>query len=203
MGQLKDIIEDLNPATAGAGPMLQRDYWAVIRGCTCGPAEVSELVRTRFKDFPPQELVVFTREGDQAGPLQVGDRLGVKITGAPDTAVCVIHADDFSLTLGTVAGHPEAGRITFGAYPNSRGDVIFHIRSRARASSPLHLTGFVAAGEPMQTNTWTDFVDRLAHTVGEGVIGPIHADTREVEPERADEAMDAPTFIARAEGHDG
>jgi hypothetical protein len=50
----------------------------------------------------------------------------------------------------------------------------------------------------MQSTTWTDFLDRLAHTVGSGVIGAIHEDTRTVPP--ADEQRDAlfaPTFAAR------
>ena len=191
------LAEKPKPASEGSGPLLQRDYWGVIRESRHPASEVAALVRGRFLDFPPEALVVFTRPGGAEGPLAPGDALGVEIKGAPDTAVRVIHADDHTLTLGTVEGHPEAGRITFGAYPNRRGDVVFHIRSRARSSSRLHLTGFLAAGEPMQTNTWTDFIDRLAHTVGEGVVGAIYAETREVEEEEADRAMDAPTFTAR------
>ena len=193
------LAEALTPASEGAGPLLQRDYWAVIANSRCSAAEVAALVRARFLDFPPEALVVFSREGDAQGPLAVGDRLGVNIKGAPDTAVRVVHADDHSLTLGTVAGHPEAGRITFGAYPNARGDVVFHIRSRARSASPFHLGGFLAAGEAMQTNTWTDFIDRLAHTVGDGVVGAILAETEEVEEDDGDRACEAPTFIAREE----
>lgn len=197
MGRLEALADVLTPASLGAGPLLQRDYWAVIRESTCSPSEIVQIVRERFHAFPPQELVVFTYPEGHEGLLEVGDTIDVHITGAPDTAVCVVHVDACSLTLGTVKGHPEAGRITFGAYPNRRGDVIFHIRSRARSSSVFHLTGFLAAGEPMQTNTWTDFIDRLAHTVGSGIIGAIHADTQKVDVEEADHALDAPTFIAR------
>jgi hypothetical protein len=196
MGHIREIAEELAPASEGAGPLLQRDYWGVVRESRLSATEVAALVRERFLDFPPEELVVFTREEGE-GPLEEGHRLGVEIKGAPRTAVRVVHADDHSVTLGTVKGHPEAGRITFGAYPNGRGDVVFHIRSRARSGSWLHRTGFLAAGEPMQTNTWTDFVDRLAHTAGEGVVGAIHADTQEVEEGEADRTCDAPTFIAR------
>jgi hypothetical protein len=190
------LAEKLTPASEGSGPLLQRDYWGVIRESRSSAPEVAALVRARFPDFPPEALVVFTRPDGADGPLEVGDVLGVKIKGAPDTAVRVVHADDNSVTLATVRGHPEAGRITFGAYPNRRGDVVFHIRSRARSASPFHLTGFLAAGEPMQTNTWTDFVDRLAHTVGDGVVGAIRAETQEVEETEADRVCEAPTFVA-------
>ena len=50
----------------------------------------------------------------------------------------------------------------------------------------------------MQTNTWTDFIDRLAHTVAEGVIGGIYVETCEVEDEEGDRRPEEPTYIARS-----
>ncbi len=193
-----DRASRITLASEGAGPLLQRDYWAVVRACRHPAEGVAALVRERFPDFPPEELVTFRRTDTHGGPLEVGDEMKVTIRMAGTTAVRVVHADAHSVTLATVAGHPEAGRITFGAYPNARGDVVFHIRSRARSSSADRLVGFLAAGEAMQTNTWTDFIDCLAHTVGDGVIGPIHAETQEVD-ERDDDA-ETPTFIARGDG---
>lgn len=195
----EQLLDGLTPASNGAGPLLQRDYWAVIEGCHLSAPEVTQLVRRRFEDFPPEPLVVFRRPGQEDRPLEVGDEMEIEIRMAGKTAVRVVHADDNSLTLATVEGHPEAGRITFGAYPNERGDVVFHIRSRARAGSTTHFAGFLALGEAMQTNTWTDFIDCLAHTIGEGVVGAIRADTQEVDEADADEAMDGPTFVALGE----
>lgn len=203
MGTLKErsqeLWEGLTPASEGTGPLLQRDYWAVVRESRLTCPEVASLLRERFVAFPPEALVVFRRPDGREGPLEVGDELEVEIRMEGRTAVRVVHADANSLTLGTVAGHPEAGRITFGAYPNERGDVVFHIRSRARSSTSTRYAGFLAAGEPMQTNTWTDFIDRLAHMVGEGVIGAIRAETQAVEEGAEDGAMDRPTFIAEGE----
>ena len=193
------LWDGLAPPSNGAGPLLQRDYWAVLRGCDRSAPEVAALVRERFADFPPESLVVFRRPDGQSGPLEVGDEMEVEIRMAGKTAVRVVHADGNSLTLATLEGHPEAGRITFGAYPNARGDVVFHIRSRARSSTSSRLAGFLALGEAMQTNTWTDFIDCLAHTIGEGVFGAIRADKREVDEDETDEAMDGPTFVARGE----
>ncbi|WP_240360249.1 DUF1990 family protein [Pyxidicoccus caerfyrddinensis] len=186
----------------GAGPLLQRDYWAVIKDCQHSPSTLMDWVARRFAEFAPSELCVFkhedaSREGE---PLQLGDELSVKIQGAGTFGVRVIHKDAQSLTLATLPGHPEAGRITFGAYRNEHGDVIFHIRSRARSGSTFHYVGFVTAGEAMQTNTWTEFVLRAAVTAGEGVVGVIHADTTELEeePDGADPEHD-PTFIAKGD----
>lgn len=188
----------------GSGPLLQRDYWAVIRDCRLRPSQVMELVARRFPEFAPEDLCVFTRAGPAAehaeAPLEVDDELEVRIAAAGTFGVRVLHRDAQSLTLGTLAGHPEAGRITFGAYRNAHGDVLFHIRSRARSGSRFHYLGFVTAGEAMQTNTWTEFVTRVALTVGEGAVGMLHAETSELgeEEEQADD-LQGPTFRARGD----
>ena len=79
--------------------------------------------------------------------------------------------------MGTLAGHPEAGRITFGV-PQSAGEVIFHIRSRARSATMAKLVGFLVIGEAMQTNTWTDFINHTAASVGGRIPDAIQADTK-------------------------
>lgn len=190
----------------GKGPLLQRDYWAVIKDCREAPSTLIDWVSRRFPEFAPAELCVFKRmdESREGEPLELGDELSVKIQGAGTFHVRVIHKDAQSLTLATLAGHPEAGRITFGAYRNEHGDVIFHIRSRARSGSQIHYLGFVTAGEAMQTNTWTEFVLRAAVTAGEGVVGVIHADTTELEEEpEGGDPEHGPTFVAKGdEAHD-
>jgi uncharacterized protein (UPF0548 family) len=80
--------------------------------------------------------------------------------------VRVLHADAQSLTLGTLEGRPEAGRITFGADRNPAGDVIFHIRSRARSVSMSKRVGFLAIGDVMQTNP-ERFINNLAAAVAQ------------------------------------
>ena len=191
--------EDVQLASHGRGPLLQRDYWAVICDCRVGPAEVIDVVREKFQHLAPKELVRFRVTTDEERPLSEGDVLEVSIRMAPKTRVRVVKIDAGSLTIATLKGHPEAGKITFGAYRNERGDVIFHIRSRARSQSSMHLAGFLTAGDAMQTNTWAGFIDQLAHSVGDGVIGEIHADKKEVEDEREDEDASAPTFVAKVE----
>lgn len=181
-------------AEDGHGPLLERDYWAVIRAPSGSPEELADLVARRFQAFAPPSLVRFLRPADADGPLEVGDEMQVRIRAAGTHAVRVIHRDARSLTVVTLSGHPEAGRITFGAYRNGRGDVLFHIRSRARAASRMRLLGFLVAGDPMQTNTWTDFINRVATTFGDGVRGRVHAEKRTVEAEPGDAAADRPTF---------
>lgn len=198
--ELRDLWEGRPAAAEGAGPLYHRDYWAVIRRCRLRPSEVVDLVAQRFPEFAPPALVQFRPVNGAKLPLEVGDEMEVDIRAAGTFRVRVVRRDRTSLTLVTLRGHPEVGRITFGAYRNDRRDVIFHIRSRARSSSARMYLGFLAVGEAMQTNTWTDFINRVAVVVGDGVIGYIHAETRRLRhlPPDAD-AIGAPTFIARAD----
>lgn len=198
---LRELWQGRAATGAGAGPLYQRDYWAVIRGCRESPSRVADLVARRFPHFAPPELVRFRRlDGDGDRALEVGDEMDVDIRGAGRFGVRIVHRDAASLTLATLRGHPEAGRITFGAYRNARGDVIFHIRSRARSSTERMYLGYRVLGEAMQTNVWADFINRVAARVGEGVVGYIHAERRRLRelPPDAD-AIAAPTFIARAD----
>jgi hypothetical protein len=187
-------------ADQGVGPLLRRDYWAVIDRCRLSPSALMRHVALHFADFAPEKLVVFDRSLHPGAPLALGDELHVRIRGAGSFGVRMVHQDAQSFTLATLPGHPEAGRITFGAYRNRRGDVIFHIRSVARSGSRLHYLGFRMAGEPMQTNTWTEFVNRAALTFGEGVIGPVHAETLKLRwrPGQED-CPECPTYLARGD----
>jgi len=186
--------EGLSPASEGKGPLLERDYWGVLQRSRLRPSEIMAEVKAHFHSFAPTELAAFT-EIDR--PLRLGDEIDISIAGAGKCRVRVVHCDDLSVTLGTMVGHPEAGRITFGAYRNRDGDVVFHIRSRARSDSLLRLFGFFVAGEAMQTNTWAAFVNRVAAMAG-AHVGGVHARMRQV-PDERDGAIDEPTFIARAD----
>ncbi|HVL66378.1 MAG TPA: DUF1990 family protein [Vicinamibacterales bacterium] len=187
------MADDLLPASAGVGPLLQRDYWAVFDGCRLTPSEVVAHVRAHFCELPPSSIVSFTT----AGGLAIGCDLDIRILPAQQCCVRVIHENAQSFTLGTLRGHPEAGRITFGAYRNPARDVVFHIRSRARSAGVLDRLGFLAIGDAMQTNTWTDFIVNTARAVGARIQGVIHAETQtaEIGPED-DDPLNAPTFLA-------
>lgn len=185
-------------ATRGSGPLLQRDYWAVIDGSRAGPTQIASAVARSFPSFPPPDLVEFRRVGGADAPLEVGDEMTVRIRMAGTFRVRVVHRNRNSITIATLRGHPEAGRITFGAYRNRRGDVIFHIRSRARSGSPFHRAGFLGIGDPMQTYTWTDFVNAVAFQFGRGVVGFVYAETSKIRDE-PDVALDGPTYVAEGD----
>lgn len=183
---------ELLPATHGAGPLLQRDYWALL-STPLSPAALMVHLKANFCVLPPAALVSFAAP-DGVG---LGAVLDIVIAPGQRCGVRVVHEDAQSLTLATLEGHPEAGRITFGAYWNPAGDLVFHIRSRARSGSLLRRLGFLAIGEAMQTNTWADFIRNTAASVDAPIHGVIHAETHHV-PETAedDEPPRRPTFAA-------
>ena len=187
------MTDDLLPATRGTGPLLQRDYWAVLSACPLKPSGVMAYVKAHFCELPPASLVTFAADCDIARDAE----LDIRIMPAQSCRVRVIDEDPQSLTLGTLAGHPEAGRITFGAYRNPAGDVILHIRSRARSSTASNRLGFLAIGEAMQTNTWTDFINTTATAVGARITEAVHSETAEVEERPEDDhPLASPTFRA-------
>ena len=173
---------------------MQRDYWAVIDDCRFSPTKLVEDLRERFCEFPPEDFVAFQRAGKCDQRLEVGDELEIVIRMAVECRVRVVCRDPRSITLATLSGHPEAGRITFGAYRHESGAVVFHIRSRSRSGNAKFSAGFFAIGEAMQTDTWTDFVATVASTYGSGVNGETHAETQRVEPNADDDDICKPTF---------
>lgn len=182
-------------ARTGVGPLLQRDYWAFVDRPEVGAHGVTDVLRARFCEIAPPDLVRFRRLKGE-GTLELGDELEVRIRFAGHYYVRVIHLDANSITLGTLDGHPECGRITFGAYRHASGKLIVHIRSRARSSGLPMRTGFVAVGDPMQVQTWSGFIERLAAVVGRGVLDFVYEETSEHDDEPNE---DCPTFVAEGD----
>jgi hypothetical protein len=189
---------DVLPASKGAGPLLQRDYWAVIAGTSLSPEEIITKVRQSFPDFAPPETAAFDRGGRPANPLEVGDQMDICIAMLGGCKVRVVHTDRLSLTLRTLEGHPEAGRITFGCGRDDQGRIVFRIRSRTRAGGWVKYLGFLLMGKQMQSRTWIRFIGNLAHACGGSVQGSVQVSTIRVADRFADEGgLDAPTFVAR------
>jgi hypothetical protein len=187
---------DVNYAEAGSGPLLQRDYVATFESGSCSPEDLARLVRERFVEFGPRETAAFERPGGGEGPLQVGDEMAIRIGGIMPCRVRVVQADDLCITLRTMNGHPEAGRISFKAGRDEQGRLTFHIRSRARSGGLLHYLGFLVVGRSMQARCWIRFLGRLADACGARIVGPVHVATSRVElsPDDCSKGPDRSTF---------
>ena len=191
-------VEDVIPAHQGSGPLLERDYFAVIDGAKRAPDEVGAMLRDHFEEFAPQETAVFRRSGadGKKTPLEIGDEMEIRIALLGLCKVRVVHLTTCSLTLRTLKGHPEAGRITFGAGRDGQGHLTFRILSRTRASGLLNYLGFLIMGKQLQARCWIRFIDRVVTATGGRVSGRIRVRTQKVAEGPADRGEeDTPTFI--------
>jgi hypothetical protein len=180
----------------GRGPLLQRDYVVVVAQSPCRPEQVVERIRADFPRFSPPELARFTRPPGATWPLRRGDTMHVHIRAVGDCGVQVTHLEPCSLTLRTLKGHPEAGRITFGACEEGSGHLVCRIRSRARQRNRRLLTGYLLGGIHGQTVVWVAFLERLAEECGGRVLGRVITSTDEVQELPEDEgARETPTFV--------
>lgn len=177
--------QDIALAKNGFGPLLERDYFAVIQDVDSSPEDLAQKVRCHFEEFSPKETAVFRREGEGAS-LNVGDELDITLAMLGHCRVRVVCLDDRSLTLRTLKGHPESGRITFGAGRDDQGRPTFRIRSRTRASRWQHYFGFLMLGKQMQSRCWINFIGNLAEKCGGTVLDAVHVRTYKVQEDEAD-----------------
>lgn len=184
-------------AADGTGPLLQRDYWAVVEHSACAPEQAMRKVLEKFPEFAPSELADFACAGPLEQPLREGDemQLNIKLSGL--CQVRIVQVDERSLTMRTLEGHPEAGRITFVAYYDEQGQLILRIRSRARASTSLKAIGYNLFGKAMQTQVWIVFIERLAAACGGTIRDGVQTNAQEIDGNITDTGeLDTPTFVA-------
>ena len=185
----------IQAASQGHGPLWQRDYYAQTATCASTPEALISMIRADFPAFSPAELAAFSNE--KSTPLAVGDEMKVFIQGYGECGVRVVHINARSLTLRTLQGHFEAGRITFGAYYQN-GKLCFRIRSRARSTDRLRHVGYQLIGKKLQKQTWRIFIERVVEKSGCEMIGRVQTRTRTARSTLADLGeLDVPTFIAR------
>lgn len=191
---------EIQYATGGHGPLLQRDYWAVLDGASCDPEGILRQVSATFERHAPAVTAQFHRADAAEGPLNVGEELAIQIALIGKCRVRVVHHTARSLTLRTLQGHPEAGRITFGAYRDEGGRLVFQIRSRTRAATRLNYLGYWLMGKQLQARCWINFIASVAERCGGTIVGRIHVRTNPIEEEPGDgPGDDSPTLSC----HDG
>jgi hypothetical protein len=192
--------EELRPvqlAPEGPGPLLQRDFVAVIEGSHLTPEQAALKLRREIPLYMPEALAKFTRSGSEGDALEVGDTMHVRLKGAGAAAVLVTHVDARSLTVRTMEGHLEAGRNTFGFYNDEAGRLVCRVRSRARVRDLPRLLGYWLGGKANQTVIWTYFLNQVAEACGGKIVGGVREGTEEVEDSPLDAGeVEGPTFDA-------
>lgn len=192
--------EPVQLAIHGAGPLWQRDYWAVIEETDYAPEEVLKLLLTQFPTFSPDAAAKFIRRGDSSQPLQLGEEMDIELKGYGPCAVRVVRIEPRSLTLRTISGHLEAGRITFGAYHDEQSRLVFRIRSRSTINGPIRYLGYRLIGMQIQERIWVTFVERVAQAVGGRIVDQVHVETKKSRVTASDRGeAQTPTFLAEDE----
>ncbi len=182
-------------ANEGVGPLMQRDYVAIIEEPLLTPEQAMQNLLENFVSLSPAHLARFNRPSMASGCLQLDEGLEVAIIGNPLTAVRVCAIEERRLTLRTLRGHIEAGRITFGADCDPAGRLVLRIRSRARIHDPFRLVGYLLLGKHVQYRIWAIFLERWAAAAGGRRIGPILEETDCVQESLADLGRrEAPTL---------
>src|SRR5579884_2932781 len=69
------LTSGLLAARAGKGPLVQRDYWAVIARCRESPSRVVDAIASHFPEFAGSDMVAFRRPDAADRPLVPRDEL--------------------------------------------------------------------------------------------------------------------------------
>jgi hypothetical protein len=176
------------PANTGAGPRLERRYYLDVARAHLSPTQLMARVQADLPHYSPKLLADFKKEeGDQSGPLRVGDEFSIKILGPWNGSVRVTDVGPTSFEFITLEGHPEAGRIRFEVHhlDERPGELRFEIRSSARSRDGLVAFAYdtIGGGLLMQEATWVEFCQRVAATSGGQALGPVVVETVRHTPE--------------------
>lgn len=172
-GKTREELRPVQLATHGTGPLFQRDYVVVAEGARCTPEEAMMKLREDFPRFSPDLLAPFWGQDTTHPPLTVGDTMHVHIHGAGHAAVVVTRIEARALTLRTLEGHFEAGRISFGAASDEAGRLVLRIRSRHRIHNLIRYLAYEVMGKHFQSQIWATFLKRWAEACGGQVLGNV------------------------------
>jgi hypothetical protein len=174
----RDEIQD---ATAGAGPLFHRVYRARIRGTAVEPARLIAAMTADLDRVAPTEFASFNKVLGDERTMVVGDEYVVRMPGPWDGPVRVVERTPTSFRFATLDGHLEAGQIEFSARRAELLEVT--IESWARAGDRLSnlLYDHLRMSKEIQLHMWTSVLERVARLAGGRLTGGIEIRTRRVD----------------------
>ena len=177
-GALRD---ELQLPADGAGPLFHRVYRARIRGAGVGPEELVARILADLDRVAPSEFASFSKVLGPEGTAAVGDEYVVRMPGPWDGPVRVVERTPTSFRFATLAGHLEAGQISFSA---RAGELLeFTIESWARSGDRLSnlLYDRLRMSKEIQLHMWTSVLERVAELSGGRLTGGLEIRTRRVD----------------------
>ena len=173
--------DEIQPPSAGAGPLFHRVYRARIRAPRLEPEELMTRITADLDTVAPSEFARFAKVLGAEGAMAVGDEYLVRMPGPWDGPVRVVERTPCSFRFVTLDGHLEAGQIRLTA---ERGELLeFQIESWARAGDRLSnlLYDHLRMSKEVQLHMWTSVLERVADVSGGRLTGGIEIHTRRVD----------------------
>ncbi len=174
-----DRVQDID---AGVGALFHRVYRTSIRGSDLSPAELVAVIAADLDALVPSGLAKFQKVVGEPGGLSLGDEYVVRLPGPWDGPVRVVAVEADAFRLVTLAGHLEAGQITFRARTGARS-LEFDIESWARSGDRLSdlLYSHLRMAKEVQLHLWTSVLARVVTLAHGRMDGGIRVVTRRVE----------------------
>lgn len=148
----------------GFGQLWEKTYTVDLSDSKLTPAGIIDVLKENFPALqPPQNRFYPSPRGIKPGEVVLIN--ASTPGGMVATGVLVLYASDDSFTFITPQGHPEAGWVTFRAFPDA-GRTIVQIQGLARASDPVYEAAFRIAGSRLQQQIWMHVLESLARLCG-------------------------------------
>lgn len=183
---------DTQQAKDGSGPLVHRRYEIALPDRAVTRDIVLRLMQLHLTELAPAALANFEKSEGSDEVFCVGDEYEITMLGPWNGAVRVAEMTRDSFTLVTLAGHPEAGHITFSVEEDATafGTLRVRIESWARSRDALVAAayGTLGIGKQVQTEVWITFLQRLAVLAGVGTRPEVNITTESLAEEAAADA---------------
>lgn len=162
--------DDAQTAASGAGELVHRRYEVRLVDCSMDRLTLLRTIQRNLADLPPAALADFAKSSGDEHEMQVGDEYDIVMLGPWNGRVRVSEMESRSFTLVTLAGHPEAGHITFSVVDDlgESSGLCVRIESwaRSRDKTVKFAYGTLGIGKQVQTEVWVTFLQRVSTLAG-------------------------------------
>lgn len=177
----------------GNGPLYVRSYRADIEQPQTTPEALMAKIVADLNHYTPSEMAHFDKTKGDPDTLAVGDEYFITITGPWNGPVRVIAVSPTAFSFVTLAGHLEAGEISFSVieHPEQKGMLRFQIQSWSRSSNPTTDLFYRVLGVSRfaQTTMWTHFCNEVATNSGGRLADKIQVMTHKVNAENISQGV--------------
>ena len=150
----------------GTGPVLHRLYRATIREPKLTANRLLAIVAADPNVIAPSEVVRFEKTRGEAGRLQEGDELLIRMAGPWNAPVKVARRWEEGIRLVATRGHPQLGELELRAR-DADGRIVMEIQTRERAAGlGFRLLQRIGLIRRMQAYTWAEMLENSAQLVG-------------------------------------